>query len=107
MPLTRERNVARAAAMAAGAILLEGWGTRPAARFKSSDFDLVTEFDSRAEACIAEKIMTAFPNDTLLGEEGACRAGTSGRAWHVDPLEAPGQCKYGLMALYQTTDIFS
>jgi myo-inositol-1(or 4)-monophosphatase len=76
--------------------LLEGWGTRPAARFKSSDFDLVTEFDGRAEVSIVETLAHAFPNDTLIGEEGASRTGTSGRAWHIDPLDGTTNFAHGL-----------
>jgi myo-inositol-1(or 4)-monophosphatase len=91
-----ELEVARAAAAAAGSILLEGWGTRPAARFKSSHFDLVTEFDGRAEAAIVEHLATAFPDDSLIGEEGSGRDGTSGRVWHVDPLDGTTNFTHGL-----------
>src|SRR5437667_355090 len=43
-PLRAARQVAEQIAKEAGAILLEGWGTRPAVGFKSEDINLVTEF---------------------------------------------------------------
>lgn len=96
LSLDRECEVARAAASAAGAILMEGWGTRPAAKSKSSDFDLVTEFDGRAEAAIVACLADAFPDDQLIGEEGTGRPGTSGRAWHIDPLDGTTNFAHGL-----------
>jgi len=94
--LSTECQVARAAASAAGRLLLEGWGTHPAVRFKSSDSDLVTEFDGRAEAAIVECLAAAFPQDALIGEEGTGRTGTSGRAWHIDPLDGTTNFTHGL-----------
>jgi myo-inositol-1(or 4)-monophosphatase len=94
--LTHELEVAGSAATAAGAILLQGWGTRPAARFKSSESDLVTEYDGRAEAVIVERLAAAFPLDSLIGEEGSGRSGTSGRAWHIDPLDGTTNFIHGL-----------
>lgn len=94
--LDHECDVARAAAAAASALLLEGWGTRPATRSKSSDFDLVTEFDARAESAIVARLGAAFPQDAVVGEEGGGRAGTSGRTWHVDPLDGTTNFSHGL-----------
>jgi myo-inositol-1(or 4)-monophosphatase len=96
MPWLRELSVAQKAATAASAILLEGWGKRPRFRFKSSETDLVTEFDGRAEAAVVQTLATAFPNDTIVGEEGGGQAGNSGRAWHVDPLDGTTNFAHGL-----------
>jgi myo-inositol-1(or 4)-monophosphatase len=95
-PLDQECAVARAAATEAGAILLAGWGTRPTAKSKSSAFDLVTEFDGRSEAAIVARLAEAFPDDGLIGEEGTGRVGSSGRAWHVDPLDGTTNFTHGL-----------
>src|SRR5512140_4046855 len=95
-PLTQELAVALEAARAAATILLEGWGKRPAFRFKSSETDLVTEFDGRAEAVIIEALARAFPDDAIVGEEGGGQAGRSGRAWHVDPLDGTTNFSHGL-----------
>jgi myo-inositol-1(or 4)-monophosphatase len=54
---------------------------------KSSATDFVTEIDRAAEAAIVEGILAERPDDGILGEEGADRAGTSGVRWIVDPLD--------------------
>lgn len=56
---------------------------------KSSDIDLVTEYDRRTEALIVERIREAFPEHSIVGEEGASHAGSSaeGYRWYIDPLD--------------------
>ena len=92
----RERNIARRAAATAGAILLSGWGKRPAVAFKSSEADLVTEYDGQAERTILAILAEAFPDDTIVGEEGGHREGSSGRTWFVDPLDGTTNFSHGL-----------
>jgi len=94
--LSMELAIAREAAAEASAILLEGWGHRPAFRFKSSETDLVTEFDKKAEVAVIRKLATAFPDDAIVGEEGGGQPGRSGRAWHVDPLDGTTNFTHGL-----------
>lgn len=87
---------AKDAAAAAAAVLLEGWGTRPAAKFKANITDPVTEYDGRAEATIVARLSSAFPADAIVAEEGSGRGGSSGRAWHVDPLDGTLNFTHGL-----------
>jgi myo-inositol-1(or 4)-monophosphatase len=94
--LTQELAVARESASEVSAILLEGWGKRPEFQFKSSETDLVTEFDKQAEALIIRKLAAAFPDDAIVGEEGGGQLGRSGRAWHVDPLDGTTNFTHGL-----------
>ncbi len=94
--LSDELVCAQAAASAAGDVLLEGWGTRPEVRFKSSAADLVTEFDGRSETVIVEHLANNFPDDAIIGEEGTGRPGTSGRAWYIDPLDGTTNFSHGL-----------
>jgi myo-inositol-1(or 4)-monophosphatase len=94
--LSEELAVAGEAASEASAILLEGWGKRPAFRFKSSETDLVTEFDKKVEALVIRKLAAAFPDDAIVGEEGGGQPGRSGRAWHVDPLDGTTNFTHGL-----------
>jgi myo-inositol-1(or 4)-monophosphatase len=89
-------QAAREAASAAAAVLLEGWGTRPAARFKANLADPVTEYDGRSEAIIVKHLAAAFPDDATIAEEGGGHSGTSGRAWHVDPLDGTVNFTHGL-----------
>ena len=63
---------------------------------KSSVTDIVTEMDQRAEQLLVDRITTARPDDGILGEEGAARAGTSGVTWVVDPIDGTVNYLYGL-----------
>ena len=47
----------------------------------------VTDVDLDLERAIDEAVAQRYPGDGLLGEEGADRAGTSGRTWVVDPVD--------------------
>lgn len=96
LDLAHELAVAQKAAETAGTILKEGWGSRPGFQFKSSQTDLVTEFDGRAEAAIMQALTAAFPGDNIMGEEGGRQTGTSGRTWHVDPLDGTTNFVHGL-----------
>jgi len=80
----------RAAADAADTLGRLGGGT------KSTQTDLVTEFDRAAEALIVESITRDRPDDTIVGEEGADHVGTSGVEWHVDPIDGTTNFVYDL-----------
>jgi histidinol phosphatase-like enzyme (inositol monophosphatase family) len=51
------------------------------------DASPVTEADKSNERLIARAIENEFPEDGILGEEGAVKAGSSGRRWIVDPID--------------------
>jgi myo-inositol-1(or 4)-monophosphatase len=63
---------------------------------KSTGTDMVTEMDRAAEALIVDRLLTARPDDGLLGEEGTDRPGSSGVRWVVDPLDGTTNYLYGL-----------
>lgn len=65
---------------------------------KTTDTDLVSDADRAAEELIAELIATAFPDDGIVGEEGASAPGSSGRRWIVDPLDGTTNFVYGFDA---------
>ena len=65
---------------------------------KSSPTDLVTEADREAEALIVRRILSARPDDGLLGEEGALREGRSGLRWLIDPIDGTTNFVYGVPA---------
>jgi myo-inositol-1(or 4)-monophosphatase len=92
----RELEVAQDAAKAAAAILLPGWGQRPSFQFKSSAIDLVTDFDRRTESAVLRVLSSAFPDDGIMAEEGGRHAASSGRTWHVDPLDGTTNFVHGL-----------
>jgi myo-inositol-1(or 4)-monophosphatase len=62
---------------------------------KTSGTDMVTEMDRASEVLIEAELLGARPDDGILGEEGASRAGTSGVRWVVDPLDGTTNYLYG------------
>ncbi len=63
---------------------------------KSSPTDVVTAVDTASERLITGRLLGARPDDGLLGEEGADRAGTTGVRWVVDPIDGTVNFLYGL-----------
>jgi myo-inositol-1(or 4)-monophosphatase len=63
---------------------------------KSSGSDLVSEMDRGAEALIVDLITASRPNDSILGEEGSNRIGTSGVRWIIDPLDGTVNYLFGI-----------
>jgi myo-inositol-1(or 4)-monophosphatase len=91
--------LAREAARQAGELLLAGRERDVSAlATKSSPTDVVTEMDHAAERLIRTLLLTARPDDGLLGEEGSDIAGTSGVRWVVDPLDGTVNYLYGYPA---------
>lgn len=90
-------RLAAQAARNAGSLLVAGLDdVRTEVETKSSSTDMVTDMDRAAEACIAEHLLGARPDDGMVGEEGMQREGTSGVRWIVDPLDGTTNYLYGL-----------
>ena len=91
--------LAERAARAAGAFIRD---ERPAelevASTKTSPTDVVTAMDTAAEAMLADILLTARPDDGMLGEEGGLRPGTSGLTWVVDPIDGTVNYLYNIPA---------
>ncbi|WP_167336292.1 inositol monophosphatase family protein [Neorhizobium vignae] len=49
--------------------------------------DLVTEADRQVEELLIARLLDAFPDDGVFGEEGGDVPGTSGRIWVIDPID--------------------
>ena len=91
-----ERRVAVDAARAAGQLLhREHPGVRQVS-YKGAVTNLVTEMDGRAETLVVDALSGHFPDDGILGEEGAARAGRTGRRWVIDPLDGTTNYAHGL-----------
>jgi len=80
----------------AGAFLLAGRDQLLEVSTKSTPTDVVTDMDRTSERMLVERILARFPDDGLLGEEGAERQGTSGVRWVIDPLDGTVNFLYGL-----------
>ncbi len=63
---------------------------------KSSRTDSVTVMDKAAEQLIVSSIISAFPNDGILGEEGTDRPSQTGNQWVIDPLDGTVNYTYDL-----------
>ena len=88
-------DVAKQAARAAGAVLLDRIGRVKIERKQS--FNLVTDADVAAEDTICRLISAAFPGDSFLREEGES-SGTAGddAVWIVDPLDGTNNFAHGI-----------
>lgn len=49
--------------------------------------DFVSEADRNVELAVRAALARAFPDDGIVGEEGAPTAGTSGFTWVIDPID--------------------
>ncbi len=80
------------------ATLIREYGARgvDVAATKSSDVDIVTLADRAAEDLIRDRLLTARPDDSVLGEEGDDVVGSSGVRWIVDPIDGTVNFLYGL-----------
>ncbi len=65
---------------------------------KSSPVDVVTAVDRASEELVVRRLLAARPDDGVMGEEGADRAGTSGVRWVVDPIDGTVNFLYDLPA---------
>jgi myo-inositol-1(or 4)-monophosphatase len=99
-------ELARTAAEAAGALLLDLGGRPEIVATKSSPTDVVTDADRAAEELIRQRIGAARPGDRVLGEEGGeatvgaggpdgDAGGRRGVRWIVDPLDGTVNYLYG------------
>jgi myo-inositol-1(or 4)-monophosphatase len=59
---------------------------------------VVTAVDQQSERLVVARLLAARPDDGVLGEEGAARAGTSPVRWVVDPIDGTVNFLYGLPA---------
>ena len=55
-------------------------------RYKTSISDVVSAADHAAEERISRRLAENRPDDGLVGEEGARKAG-DGRTWYIDPVD--------------------
>jgi len=62
---------------------------------KSTSTDMVSEMDRASEQLIVRELLTARPDDGIVGEEGSALTGTSGLRWVVDPLDGTTNYLYG------------
>jgi myo-inositol-1(or 4)-monophosphatase len=74
------------AAKCAGEILLRSYEKPKEIEFKG-DVDLVTEMDRASEQLIVEKILSQYPNHSIVAEESGEQKTGSEYRWIIDPLD--------------------
>ncbi len=86
MAFERELELARRLAKQAGEVALahRGQGLRAEAKL---DLSPVTAADRECERLIGAALEEVFPEDGLIGEEGALKPSRSGRRWIIDPID--------------------
>ena len=91
------RDLAARLAVAAGELVFEGRKSGlTSISTKSTDTDVVTEFDRASERLIVEGLRAERPEDALVGEEGTDSAGASGIRWLIDPIDGTTNFQYDL-----------
>jgi histidinol-phosphatase len=86
MKFQREIEAAKLLAQEAGAMAVDYQRRGVRAELKS-DESPVTAADRACEKLIVDWLEREFPEDGVLGEEGANREGRNGRRWIVDPID--------------------
>ncbi len=89
-------EVAIAAALAGGAILIEGLARPKDVVMKSERASIVTWADVTAQAKIFSVISAAFPDHVILGEEGDGGGNNGDCTWMVDPLDGTSNYASGI-----------
>jgi histidinol phosphatase-like enzyme (inositol monophosphatase family) len=80
-------DLARQAALEAGALTLKYFRSSELAIERKADQSPVTVADREAEQLIRRQIESQFADDAIVGEEFGQREGTSGFRWILDPID--------------------
>ena len=99
MPFDAERRVTEDAARAAAAFVRSHAGGLARADLRAKGVhDLVTFVDEGSQRIVLDVLRSSFPDDTLVGEEGADGAADldRGRVWIVDPLDGTTNFAHGV-----------
>lgn len=86
-------QIALTVAREAGAILINGFRSRPSVERKAP-VDLVTEWDRRSEAHILERLSRLTPDLPILAEERGGHV-TQALSWYCDPLDGTTNFVHG------------
>jgi myo-inositol-1(or 4)-monophosphatase len=95
--VSRELQVAIAAARAGAAELAAARGGDLRVDYKDARANLVTVADHRSQQAISDVILGAFPSGHAIdGEEGAAGDPDATHTWYVDPLDGTTNYAHGL-----------
>lgn len=91
-----DADLARSLVQEAGALARRMRAEGLEAQTKTHVSDIVTAADRAAEELIVQRLSQERPDDAVVGEEGADRAGSSGRTWVIDPVDGTYNFHRGL-----------
>ncbi|SPH16797.1 Inositol-1-monophosphatase [Defluviimonas aquaemixtae] len=95
--IDRRYAEARRIAQGAGGLALEYFRRFDGLNVEvKSHQDFVSEADRNVEAFVREALVAAFPDDAIVGEEDAPKAGTSGFTWVIDPIDGTTNFIHGI-----------
>jgi histidinol-phosphatase len=95
MPFQQELDLARSVARRSGELALQYQERGITAEDKTDDSP-VTIADRECEKLIARTLEENFPQDGILGEEGASKESSNGRKWIIDPIDGTRDFVRGL-----------
>jgi myo-inositol-1(or 4)-monophosphatase len=93
MKYNKELEFAKALAREAAAGIFEM--TVLETDYKQGSFDIVTSADLKTEELIRARLLEAFPDHGVLGEEHGLSSGNSEAIWHVDPIDGTASFRLG------------
>ncbi|TCK19928.1 inositol monophosphatase family protein [Pseudonocardia endophytica] len=94
--LAHARDIAEAAARAGGAVLAATDRTQIDVHLKDERVDLTTSADAASQEAAVTAIRAAFPDHTVVGEEGTVPGSDSRHVWYVDGLDGTSNFTHGL-----------
>ncbi len=94
--LMQRMRVAEAAARRAGAFLREKFEEDYHLVDEQLAHDIKLRLDKESQAMIAEDLLSAYPQDSFLGEEGCCGQESCQAQWIVDPIDGTVNFFYGI-----------
>ena len=80
----------------AGQLTLQWFRSSSLTIERKRDGTPVTQADRAAESFIRDELRRRFPDDSIVGEEFADHAGSSGRTWYVDPIDGTKAFSHGV-----------
>ena len=87
MTFDHEMDIALRTARRAGEVALRYFTLEMDDEQEKPDLSPVTIADKECEKLITQVLSEEFPDDGIVGEEGAFRNSASGRRWIIDPID--------------------
>lgn len=91
----------------AGSILLSGFRSKSTRISYKSRTDIVTNIDRESEEFIVSEVKRAFPDHSIIAEEGNRKEAHGGYKWYIDPLDATNNYAHGIPFFCVSIGVYS